>query len=198
MHRGFGTILRTHLWGCDSPRLSRTAMTTSIKEYFTEAFNSHTIAPCFMIKGAITTPSGVTTPMAGPMGTVSSVILGVNNPLTFMRKIKQEPFYVQLVSCINDFLRTTTVMVDIKPIGATIPMTVPFVPLVNMEPFGTLLESSMKALQCPDANSWYAALDLYFENIWTYILTTEVFYSSPCVGGVFNGTITFSGLSLAI
>lgn len=198
MHRGFGTVLRPHLWGSNSPELSRTAISLAIQEYFSEAFNSHTAVPCFMVKGAITTPAGVTTPAIGPIGTVSTFVPGVVNPLTFAQKIKQEPFYVQLVSIITDFLRTCTVTVDIKNIGALIPMPVAFQGLLNLTPFGQQLESSMKALKCPDANSWYAALDLYFENVWTYILGTEVFYSSPCAGGIFNGTITFTGLSLAV
>ncbi len=198
MHRGFGTILKLNLMGSDSPRRSRSAMLTSIKTYFTEAFNAHVTIPCFMVKGAVTTPSGVTTPMVGPLGTVNTFISGVISPLTFMQKIREEPFFEQLVSCINDILRTSIVTVDIKPIGATIPMTVPFSTVLNMQQFGKSLELNMKALKCADSTSFYMALDVQFETIWSYILASEVFYSSPCVGGVFNGTITFTGLSLAV
>lgn len=198
MHRGFGTVLRPHLWGCNKPELSRVAISTAIQEYFTEAFNTHTALPCFMVQGAITTPAGVTTPAIGPIGTISTFIPGIINPLTFTQKIKKEPFYVQLVSIITDFLRTCTVTVDIKNIGAVVPMMVPFQGLLNLTPFGQQLETSMKTIKAPNVEAWYAGLDLYFESIWTYILGTQVFYSSPCAGGVFNGTITFTGLSLAV
>lgn len=199
MHRGFGTILRTFLWGSNEPRISRIAMINAIQTYFTEAFNSHISIPCFMVKGAITTPAaGATIPTVGPLGTVSTFIPGVINTVTMMKKIKQEPFYVQLVSCIEDFLRTCTVTVDIKSIGAMLPMMVPFSTIINMNPFGQLLESNMKAVKAPNPDVWYAALDIHFEQIWNYIYLSEVFYSSPCAGGIFNGTITFTGLSLAV
>ena len=199
MHRGFGTILRTFLWGSNDPRISRIAMINAIQTYFTEAFNSHISIPCFMVKGAITTPAaGATVPAVGPLGTVSSFIPGVINSLTIQKKIKQEPFYVQLVSCIDDFIKTCTVTVDIKSIGAMVPMIVPIAGITNMNLFGQMLESNMKAVKAPDANVWYAALDIHFEQIWNYIYLSEVFYSSPCAGGIFNGTITFTGLSLAV
>lgn len=199
MHRGFGTILRTFLWGSNDPRISRIAMINAIQTYFTEAFNSHISIPCFMVKGAITTPAaGATVPAVGPLGTVSSFIPGIINSVTMEKKIKMEPFYVQLVSCIDDFIKTCTVTVDIKSIGAMVPMIVPIAGITNMNLFGQMLETNMKSVKAPDANVWYAALDIHFEQIWNYIYLSEVFYCSPCAGGIFNGTITFTGLSLTV
>lgn len=203
MHQGFGTVLKKYLVGCTSAEQSQNAILSACNEYFMGVFQSHMTTPCFMVAGAITTyAAGATVPVAGPLGTVSSFAFKPITRNELNRLLQNNLFYIGLTKAIEKMFLKSIITIDAKPIGAYMPWTIlsrVLKPVARFDEFGKTFQNFMERNKCPTLEQWYMTLDYIFEYIWTCIAAITIEYVGvPVPEGIFNGTITFSGLSLTI
>lgn len=201
MHRGFGTILKQYLVGSTSAEQSQNAILLACNTYFSEVFNSHISIPCFNVAGAITTyAAGTTVPVTGPLGTISSFVFKPIDQRELNILLQNNFFYIGLTKAIEKMFFNSIISVDIKPIGALVPKTIVsglLRPIALFDDFGEFFQDYMDSTRRATLEEWYATLDVVFENVWTFILgVTFEYVAIPVPEGVFNGTITFSGIML--
>jgi hypothetical protein len=203
MHRGFGTILKQYLVGSTSAEQSQTAILMACNTYFSEVFQSHMTEPCFMVSGAITTyAAGTTVPVVGPLGTVNSFAFKPINRRELNILLQKNFFYIGLTKAIEKMFFKSVISIDIKPIGSTFPKTIVsglLKPIARFDEFGKAFQDYMDNTRRATLEEWYATLDIFFEQVWTFIGAVTIDYVGvPVPEGMFNGTITFSGLSLTV
>lgn len=199
---GLGDVIASKITGCDSYIKFSSNMLSGIQSFLNIVFTQY-MSPRFMVMGVITTPSGVSSPITGPLGTLQSFTLRPILGSQYRRimkpsnegEIKSYQYYVRLGKVIKQVLSPTycSLNVNINPIGAMLPVPIPAMSF-NAAAFGAAAQSYMMGVQAPTMPQWTFALNNVGKMLLTNILPTTVTYAGPCAAGSFTGTITIQYL----
>lgn len=172
-----------------------------IKNYISKCFDYYKTTPSFLITGTIT--EGVmVTPCVGTLGTLSSYNFLPMTTVEWENIIKPTSdseilsyqFYIRLSKIIKKFFSEKIILtIDAKGIGATTP--VPISPLdFVQDTWGQAAQSIMDMARPDNHNDWIQKLNQIGDLIWLNIKPAVNAYSSPCGGGIYNGSHMISFL----
>lgn len=194
MLTNLGDVLIPALTGSTSPEESYMRYINGLTSYFNAVFMEKSWMPSFYITGAITTPSGATSPVTGQLGTVSIATIfpmttfefeSFIKPLT-EEEIKTYQHFKRLANVINAILTTKLLFfVDVKELGAMIPGPVqPFSFIA--EGWGEDAQGYFDALRPSNTMDLISAYNYVGNSIWGYLVPAFTNYTSACAGGVLN------------